>query len=245
MVTGRSRASIPSFEDGLENEEEVLDQMMSALSKNLLDPDLWKELHEAAVKHDRASQLAFAYESAAAGRKLKTFLPQIQAEVLYRAATFFADQLGDEVGASTYLEKSLAAFAGHVGAFERLDALLERAHDLKRLAELSIHAAQHRQRPEQLELLKRAAVLFERAGLDDKSIETYQQLVRLDPHDEQLRNALEQRFIRANRFRDVARMLEQALGADPPPAEEEQNRIRAKLIEVFANQLKVVDSEQS
>ena len=239
MATGRqSRASIPSFEASLENEEEVLDQMMSALSKNALDPETWKELHEAAVKHDRASQLAFAYESAAAGRKLKTFLPQIQAEVLYRAATFFADQLGDEVGAATYLEKSLAAFAGHVGAFERLDALLERAQDHKRLAELSIQTAQHRPRPEQLELLRRAAILFERAGLDDKSIETYQSLVRLEPADEDLRNALEQRYIKANRFRDVARMLEHALTSEPAPSPEEQNRIRAKLIEVFANQLK-------
>ncbi|MFO0736875.1 MAG: tetratricopeptide repeat protein [Labilithrix sp.] len=239
MATGRqSRASIPSFETSLENEEEVLDQMMSALSKNALDAELWKELHEAAVKHDRASQLAFAYESAAAGRKLKTFLPQVQAEVLYRAATFFADQLGDEVGASTYLEKALAAFAGHVGAFERLDALLERAQDHKRLAELSIQTAQHRPRAEQLELLRRAAILFERAGLDDKSIETFQSLVRLEPADEELRNALEQRFIKANRFRDVARMLEQALGTEPAPAQDEQNRIRSKLIEVFASQLK-------
>ena len=240
MDRRQSRASFPSFENALENEEEVLDQMMSALSKNAIDSasDPWKELHEAAVKHDRASQLAFAYESAAAGRKLKTFLPQVQAEVLYRAATFFADQLGDEVGAATYLEKALAAHAGHAGAFERLDALLTRTEDHKRLAELCVQTAQHRQRPEQIELLKRAASLFEKAGLDDKSIETFQSLVRLDAQDEELRNALEQKFIKANRFRDVARMLEQALTGEPPPAQEEQNRIRSKLIEVFANQLK-------
>jgi tetratricopeptide (TPR) repeat protein len=234
----QSRAGIPSFESGLQNEEEVLDSIMSALSKNALEPETWKDLHEAAVKHDRVSELAFAYESAAAGRKLKTFLPQVQAEVLYRAATFFSDQLGDDVGAATYLEKALAAHAGHHGAFERLDTQLTRTEDHKRLAELCVQTAAHRQRPEQLELLKRAAGLFEKAGLDDKAIETYQQLVRLDSSDEEMRNALEQRFIKANRFRDVARMLEQAIGADPPPPAEEQNRIRQKLIEVFANQLK-------
>ncbi|MBX3225833.1 MAG: tetratricopeptide repeat protein [Labilithrix sp.] len=216
----------------------MLDQIMSALSRNALDHDMWKELHEAAVKHDRVSELAFAYESAAAGRKLKTFLPQVQAEVLYRAATFFGDQLGDDVGAATYLEKALAAHAGHVAAFERLEAQLTRTEDHKRLAELCVQTAGHRQRPEQVELLKRAAALFEQAGLDDKAIETYQQLVRLEPGDEELRNALEQRFIKANRFRDVARMLEQALGGEPAPPAEEATRIRSKLIEVFANQLK-------
>ena len=66
-------------------------------------------------------------------------------------------------------------------------------------------------------LLKRAAVLYERANLEDKAIETYQNLVKLDPGDESLRNALEARYVKANRYRDVARMLEQALAADPPP----------------------------
>ena len=67
----QSRAGIPSFEASLQNEEEVLDSIMSALSKNTLDPSMWKELHDAAVKHDRVSELAFAYESAAAGRKTR------------------------------------------------------------------------------------------------------------------------------------------------------------------------------
>ena len=87
-------------------------------------------------------------------------------------------------------------------------------------------------------LLKRAAVLYERANLEDKAIETYQNLVKLEPGDEELRNALEARYVKANRYRDVARMLEQALATDPPPDAESAGRIRAKLIDVFANQLK-------
>jgi tetratricopeptide (TPR) repeat protein len=234
----QSRAGIPSFETKLENEEEVLDSIMSALSKNALDPAIWQELHEAAVKHDRVSELAFAYESAAQSRKLKTMLPVVQAELYFRAATFFGDVLGDEFGATTYLERALGAFPGHVGAFERIDAQLTRTEDHKKLAELCVQTAAHRQRPEQIELLKRAAGLYERASLEDKAIETYQQLVKLDPSDEELRNTLEARFIRANRYRDVARMLEQALASDPPPPKHEALRIRQKLVEVFANQLK-------
>ena len=238
MGPRQSRAGIPSFETKLENEEEVLDSILSALAKNALDPLIWDELHEAAVKHDRVSELAFAYESAAQGRKLKTQLPPVQAELYFRAATFFGDVLGDEFGATTYLERALGAFPGHAGAFERIDAQLTRIDDNKKLAELCVQTAAHRARPEQIELLRRAAHLFERAGLDDKAIETFQQLVRLDPSDEGLRNALEARFIRANRYRDVARMLEQALATDPHPPIEEATRIRQKLVDVFANQLK-------
>ena len=238
MGPRQSRAGIPSFESKLENEEEVLDSVLSALAKNVLDPGIWDELHDAAVKHDRVSELAFAYESAAQGRKLKTYLPPVQAELYFRAASFFGDVLGDEFGATTYLERALGAFPGHAGAFERIDAQLTRIDDNKKLAELCVQTAAHRARPEQIELLRRAAHLFERAGLDDKAIETYQQLVRLDPTDEGLRNALEARFIRANRYRDVARMLEQALATDPHPEVEEATRIRQKLVDVFANQLK-------
>lgn len=237
----KTRAGIPSFEHRLENEEEVVDALLVALSRNQLDPTVWHALHDAAVRDDRVSELAFAYESLAQGRKLKTFLPAVQAELYYRAATFFGDVLGDEFGATTYLERALGAQPSHAGAFERIDAQLTRTDDNRKLAELCVHTAPHRPRPEQILLLKRAAYLFERAGLEDKSIETYQQLVKLDPSDESLRNALEARYLRANRYRDVARMLEMALAADPAqggPSPEDAARIRGKLIEVFANHLK-------
>ena len=100
------RAGIPSFETQLENEEEVLDAILSALAKNALDPATWAELHDAAVRFDRVSELAFAYESAAQSRKLRMFTPAIQAELLFRAATFFGDILGDEIGATSFAESA-------------------------------------------------------------------------------------------------------------------------------------------
>ena len=234
----RRAAGIPSFETKLENEEEVIDALLLALSKNQLDEGVWQELHDAAVRHDRVSELAFAYESVSQGRKLKTLLPPVQAELYFRAAAFFGEVLGDEFGATTYLEKALTAWPAHTGAFERIDAQLTRVDDNKKLADLCISTAQHRTKAEQSMLLKRAAVLYERANLEDKAIETYQNLVKLDPSDESLRNALEARYVKANRYRDVARMLEQALVSDPPPEAEDASRIRGKLVEVFANQLK-------
>ena len=230
--------SVPSFEAKLENEEEVLDALLMSLSRNQLDPGTWDLLHQAAVRDDRVSELAFAYESMSQGRKLKTQLPTVQAELYFRAATFFGDILGDEFGATTYLERALGASPAHQGAFERIDAQLTRVDDNKKLAELCVHAAAHRPKAEQVLLLKRAAVLFERGALEDKAIETYQALVKLDPADESLRNALEARYLKANRFRDVARMLEQALVSDPAPEPDDAARIRGKLVDVFASQLK-------
>ncbi|MDB4942278.1 MAG: Exonuclease SbcC [Labilithrix sp.] len=218
----------------------MLDALLVAQSKGQLEADVWQELHDAAVRFDRVSELAFAYESVSQGRRLRTLLPAVQAELFYRAAIFFGEVLGDEFGATTYLEKALAAHPGHAGAFERIDAQLTRVDDNKKLADLSVHAATHRPRDEQVLLLERAAHLYERSGLEDKAIETYQALVKLEPGDESLRDALEARYLKANRFRDVARMLEQALAAAPADGADPEDgaRIRAKLVDVFANALK-------
>ncbi len=224
-----------AFDSKLENEEEVLDKLLAAQSKGVLDPVVWQELHDAAVRDGRVSELAFAYESVAQGRKLKTLLPPVQAELFYRAARLTGDVLGDEFGATRYLEKALSAYPGHVGAFEQIDAQLTDVSDSKKLGDLCVSAAAHRPRDEQLVLLKRAATLYEGANLEDKVIACYQSLVRLEPDNESLRSALEARYVKANRYRDVARMLEQALGTDPPPAD--SGRIREKLIDVFANLL--------
>ena len=87
-------------------------------------------------------------------------------------------------------------------------------------------------------MLKRAAELYEKDGSsDDKILETYQQILRLDPQDEGTRELLEARYLRANRHRDVTRLLEQALTTDPPPTEEYALKVRARLIELYAGQL--------
>lgn len=229
---------IPAFAEKLENEEQVLDAMMTSLAKDQLPDWAWDNLHGAAVRDERVSELAFAYEAVSQGRRLKAQPPNVQAEFLYRAATFFGEVLGDEFGATTYLERALGAQPGHVGAFERIDAQLTQADDNKKLAELCATTAPHREREDQLQLLRRAAILFERAGLEDKSLEIHQQLVRLAPEDERFRTALEGKLLKANRHRDLARMLEQALSHDPPVPADQLVSIREKLIDVFANQLK-------
>src|SRR5580698_10375130 len=104
---GGPMASLPGFESKLEREEEVLDSLVSAFARGQLPPETWAKLHEAAGRDGRVSELAFAYESYAQGRRVKMFPPPIVGELLFRAATFFADVLGDELSARNYLERTL------------------------------------------------------------------------------------------------------------------------------------------
>ena len=236
-------ASPPSFESKLEREEEVLDALVSAYARGQLVPDVWARLHEAAVRDERVSELAFAYEAYAQGRRVKMFPPPVLAELLFRASTFFADVLGDNLSARNYLERVLATMPVHQPAFERLEALLllkkgEKGDDQKKLTELYIAAAQHRPRPDQIELLRKAADLVERLeGGEERAIEIHQQLLRLDPADARSRRTLEEKYLRTNRHRDVARLLEQAFAADPPPPEADARAMRGRLIELYATQL--------
>ena len=58
-------------------------------------------------------------------------------------------------------------------------------------------------------------------------------LVRVDPKDEEARAKLENALLSAGRPKDVAKMLEQALGSDPPLAPEEQFAHRTKLLALY------------
>ncbi len=227
-----------TFDAKLENEEEILDGLLLSLSRGQLSPDTWAKFHMAAVRDDRLAELAFAYENTAQSKRIKTMTPAVVAEFLFRASTFFSDAMGDELGAVSYLERALAAMPTHAASFERVEQLLAKAGNRRKLADLCASIAAHRPRGDQVGLLRRAAMFYEADGAsDDKVIEVYQQILRLEPQDEQARTQLENRYLKANRHRDVARLLEQALTVDPPPSEEYAFRVRARLVELYAGQL--------
>ena len=122
-------ASPPSFESKLEREEEVLEALATALARGQLPPEVWTKLHEAAVRDERVSELAFAYESFAQGRRLKMFPPPIVAELLFKASAFFADVLGDEPRSAELAQERVLAVVSpaHQAAFEQLDRASSRS----------------------------------------------------------------------------------------------------------------------
>ncbi len=227
-----------SFEAKVENEEPLVDAMLASLARAALPADAWEKLHEAAHRDDRLSEVAFAFESVSQGKRLRAAQPPVAAEFLFQAGRFFGDVFGDEAGAVAYLERALALSPSHAGAFAKIDVLLSRSQQPKKLAEVYATAAQHRPRGEQVPLLRRAAqLLAEAGGADDKVMDLLQGLLRLEPGDEDARFRLEALYVKANRFRDVVRLNEQALVADPPPDDRARRALLSRIVELYADKL--------
>src|SRR5260221_5398241 len=169
--------------------------VLVAHARGHLASDAWQKLHDAAGREERLSELAFAYESGSQGSRLQAVPGPAASEFLYQAAIFIGGHFGDELGAITYLERAVASNAAHLGAFEKLDQLLTKNRNHRRLAEVCAERSHHRPRAEQLALLKRAAELFDKAGGggEEKSIEVYQQPHLLEPHGQAPRGQLESR----------------------------------------------------
>ncbi|MGH7439817.1 MAG: hypothetical protein ACRENE_29365, partial [Polyangiaceae bacterium] len=102
-----------TFAAKVENEEQLLDSVLAALSRGAFPAEAWDRLAAAAARDGRASELAFAFETVSQGKRLKTLQPPVAAEFLFQAARFFADVFGDEQGAVSCLERALAASPTH------------------------------------------------------------------------------------------------------------------------------------
>ncbi len=237
----RGSGSLPqpfTFEAKLEDEEQLLEAVLATMARGPLPADVWEKLHAAGRRDERLAELAFAFESVSQGKRLKAAPPPVGAEFLFRAAIFFGDVFGDEMGAVTYLERALGLAPNHVEAFAKLEALLSGEGNTRKLAEAYATAAHHRPRGEQAPLLRRAAqLLADAGGADEKVIELAQQALRLEPGDEESRARLEALYLRTNRLRDVVRLLEQALTAEPPLQDDRRAALLARLIDLYADRL--------
>jgi Tfp pilus assembly protein PilF len=227
-----------TFEGRLENEEAILDAIVASTARSALPPGTWERLHAAAQRDGRLSELAFAFESTSQGKRLKALTPALAAEFLFQAACFFSDVFGDELGAVPYLERALTLVPAHWASFGKIEHILRKTQQTKKLADLLAKIAQQRPRGEQPALLRRAAeLLVESGGGDDKVIELLQTVLRLEPGDEQTRAQLEALCIKANRLRDVVRLNEQALAAEPPPDDTTRVKLLSRIVEVYADRL--------
>ncbi|HLK39512.1 MAG TPA: tetratricopeptide repeat protein, partial [Polyangiaceae bacterium] len=227
-----------SFETKIDNEEQLVDAMLASLARGTLPADAWDRLHAAAQRDGRSSELAFAFESASQSKRLKTVQPPLAAEFLFQAGRYFGDVFGDAAAAVNYLERALALAPSHAGAFGLLERVFEKTQQPRKLADLYAATAQHRPRIDQAPLLRRAAELLVQAGgADDKIIDLLQQVLRLEPGDEKNRARLEGLYVKANRLRDVVRLNEQALAADPPPDDDTRKLLLGRVVELYGDKL--------
>jgi len=228
-----------SFEAKVENEEQLLDAVLASLARGTFPAGAWDKLHAAARRDGRAGELAFAFESVAQGKRFKTVSPAVATEFLLQAARFLSDVFGDDLGAVACLERALAVTPTQAEALEKIETLLLKLRQPKKLADVLGSVAQHRPRAEQTALLRRAIDLLSGAGaIDDVRLtDLLQQLLRLEPGDEDARARLEALYVKGNRFRDVLRLNEQALAADPAPDEATKRRLLARIVELYADKL--------
>jgi len=227
-----------TFEAKLQDEEPLLEAALAAMARGVLPAGAWERLHEAGKRDERLSELAFAFESVSQGKRLKAAAAPVAAEFLFQAARYFGEVFGDELGAVTYLERAVALAPAHGGAFTKLEQVLTKAGNTRKLAEVYAAAAAHHPRAEQAPLLRKAAqLLSESGGPDEKVIELAQQAMRLDPGDEESRDRLEALYLKTNRVRDVVRLLEQALGTDPPPEDSKRKGLLVRIIDLYAEKL--------
>jgi tetratricopeptide (TPR) repeat protein len=234
----RGAAAGFSFESALENEGEILDGMLAALVRNQVPAEAWANLHAAAVRDQRIEPLIQAYALVAQGKRIKAAAATAAAEFLYQAGVFLADEASDPLGASDYWQRALVALPTHLHAFGRLESALIEAGQKRAQASLYISQAHQRPRAEQPDLLRRAVIILESEdGTADVLLEQYQEILRLDPRDDETRSKLEASLMAANRPRDVARLLEQTLVSDPPPEDFSLREIRARLIQLYAGPL--------
>jgi tetratricopeptide (TPR) repeat protein len=235
--TSGTLASAGAFE-AKQDEQGVLDSMLVSLSRGAVATEAWDKLHAEAVRNARLAELAFAFQSVASGNRLKAAQPAAAAEFLFQAARYTEDVFGDGAKALEYLERALAVAPSHSGALERIERLLERDAELSKLGELYATIAQHRTRGEQGPMLRRAADLLMRAGDGSgRAMELLQQVLRLQPRDDDTRALLEQLYVSANRVRDAVRLNEQAMSADPPPDNARRRKLLARVVDLYESKL--------
>ena len=248
---GKRRASVlalklsevaEALEERLDDPSMVLEMLVNAVAKGELPTDAWERLHRAAVRHDKVSDLAMAYEQVATDKRIKLLTGEQQVFIYLHAAAFFQIEGGDTEGAIAYAERAAAAVPGHAEAFGLLERLYGMANKPVRLAELYVDASSRAQDGEmKLQLLRRAGELVrDLPQSDELSIDVAQRILKLAPGEEGAREGLVRRLLARGRHKEVADVFEQALKREPAPAPDEALLLREQLVDLCLGSLKDV-----
>src|SRR5688500_20297436 len=79
-----------SLDQKLDDPVQVLDLLVTALSKGEETGEAWDKLHEAAIRDARATDLAFAYEQISQDKRVRLMQLDHQAALHLRAARFLS-----------------------------------------------------------------------------------------------------------------------------------------------------------
>ncbi len=227
------------LQHGLPAPYEVLDLLVTAVSKGEEPTETWELLHQAAQREGKVQELAFAYENVAADKRVRLLTVDQQAYIYLWAVHFFGGQFGDPDGALTYGQRALAVDPAHQATFEALEYFLENSPSIEQLAPLYLKAAQHEDDPgrQLAHLLRASELVVHRPADDDLARNVYEALLVANPHDFSAREALAARYLQMRQPHEAAKLFEQALEVKPPLEPHEQRDIRERLIDLYQSTL--------
>jgi hypothetical protein len=242
-----------SFETKIDDAEQTVDTMLAWLARGGLGPDAWDNLRAAARRDGCVDAVAVAFGRVSCGARIKTVQPSVAAELHFQAARYCAEVLDDDLGAAMHLERCLALAPAHLEAFAKMEAILGQRERHDKLSELYATAAPHRPRGQQALMLRRAVEWLARAApegqrdaqreegtdtsLTDRAIEMWQEIVRLEPGDDEARSRLEALYVATGRYRDAVRLNEQSLARDPSKDVYSKGVLLERIMELYVDKL--------
>jgi len=218
---------------------EVLDLLVTLVSKGEEPSETWELLHTAAARDDKIQELAFAYENVCADKRVRLLNADQQAYIYLWAVHFFGEQFQDPEGALAYGQRALGVEPAHQPTFEALEYFLAESPSLAQLAPLYFKAAQNpSEEGQQLPMLLRAAELVsDRPPDDDLARNVYEAILKVDPRDLGAREALAARHLQTGHAHDAVKLFEQATELTPPLDEEGLRDVRERLVDMYQTTL--------
>lgn len=222
----------------------AFDVVLRALNEFPDELALWDRAAELAVASGRPTDLAEAYRAhilvSREGDDGERHGPSegVELELCDRAASLHDEQLGDSDGALPYLKRILAKDPHNATAFARLKEILSAAERWGELESLFDQAAASADDPRtKIELLSEVALVAEEVmGLPEKAIRYHERILEIDPLHEASLDALEKLYEDAERFGELAALLERRLET---ALDDEAVDIRLYLARLYLDQLLV------
>ncbi len=137
---------------------------------------------------------------------------------LRRLALLYETRLADVDGVVYASSAVLELLTGDRDALERMERVLEKAGDPRLEQTLEYHAAASTSPAERAKLLKRLAKLATARGDDFAALDRWEQTLRSSPADPDALAALTELYERAERWTELAQILERRDGGRPLPA---------------------------
>jgi len=154
---------------------------------------------------------------------------------LRRLAQLYETRLADVDGVVFACSAVLELLTGDRDALDRMERVLEKAGDPRLEQTLEYHAQSSTSPAERAKLLKRLAKLAQSRQDDVSALDRWEQTLRASPSDPDALAALAELYERAQRWSELAQILERLDGGKPlPPPGTPEAAVRAMQLEQYA-----------